>query len=126
MDCIFIEGLRARTVIGIYDWEKAQPQTLTLNLTLYTSIETAAAQDALGFTIDYEALSQSVVDWADAQRLELIETFAHRLAQHLLAHFNLQALDLELIKPVTLAGAPNKVGLKIHRTRSDFSSSHQD
>ena len=32
MDKIFLHGLKADTLIGVYEWERKQPQTLLIDL----------------------------------------------------------------------------------------------
>jgi hypothetical protein len=53
MDIIFIDDLRASTLIGIYPREKAMPQTIEISLQIGTSTASAGASDDIRDTIDY-------------------------------------------------------------------------
>ena len=42
MDIIFLGGLEATTIIGIYDWERETKQTLVLDIEMAFDIKKAA------------------------------------------------------------------------------------
>jgi dihydroneopterin aldolase len=120
MDYIFIEGLKAQTLIGIYDWEKTQAQTLTLNLTLGIDLNLASRSDNLEHTLDYAAISDFIVTWAGKQSHELIEAFAQNLTIQLFSQWPIETIEVEIIKPVKVSGNPTKVGIRIKRMRKDL------
>ena len=45
MDIVYIRDLKVDTVIGIFDWERAIRQTVSLDLEMATDIRAAAASD---------------------------------------------------------------------------------
>jgi len=118
MDKVFIEGLEVAAKIGAYDFEKAIIQCLRLDLTCDFDIRPAAATDDLSKALDYAKLAASIQTFADSVQFELLETFAERLAAHLLAEFNLSRLKLRLVKPGVNPLAP-RVGLEIERRVRD-------
>ena len=87
MDKVFIEGLEVDTLIGAYDWERGIRQCLQLDLTFAWDIRPAAAGDDLSKALDYAAVHVHVQQFAAAAQFELVETFAERLAESLLAQF---------------------------------------
>ena len=42
MDKIFLHGMKADTLIGVYDWEREQMQTLLLDLDIGVAEQSAA------------------------------------------------------------------------------------
>jgi len=118
MDKVFIEGLEVAVNIGAYDFERAITQCLHLDLTCAFDIRPAAATDDLKQALDYAKLAASIQTFAQNVQFELLETFAERLAKHLLAEFNLPWLRLKLVKPGVNPLA-QRVGLEIERPAHD-------
>lgn len=114
MDRVLIEGLTVETVIGAYDWERTIRQTLELDLELATDIRPAAAGDELARTLDYAAISERILAFAEATDFELVETFAERLATLLREEFAIAWLRLTVRKPGAVATA-RAVGVSIER-----------
>ena len=53
MDRIFLRDLRVETIIGIYDWERETPQTVSIDLKLATDVTRAAQSDDIADALDY-------------------------------------------------------------------------
>lgn len=116
MDIIFLRDLRVDTVIGVYDWERAIRQTVSIDLELGVDVAKAAASDAIADAVDYKAIAKRVQEFVGASDCQLIETLAERLAALLLAEFPLQWLRLTLGKPGAIRNAAS-VGVVIERGR---------
>lgn len=117
-DLVFIEGLKARAVIGVYEWEKQIQQDLVFDLEMEHDNRIPAATDDLTKTLDYEAISNFIMAFCENHQFELIETLAERLVAELIATFTLSAVTLTLRKPGAVPAA-NAVGVKIHRAISE-------
>ena len=117
MDKVFIEGLEVDTLIGAYDWERGIRQCLRLDLSFAWDIRPAAAGDDLTKALDYAAVNQHIQAFAGAARFELVETFAERLAESLLAEFGAPSLRLRVTKPGANPLARG-VGVEIERSRA--------
>lgn len=113
-DLVFIEGLKARAVIGVYDWEKQIQQDLVFDLEMEHDNRVPAASDDLAKTLDYEAISNFILAFCEKRQFELIETLAERLVEELITTFTLSAVTLVLRKPGAVAAAAS-VGVKIYR-----------
>lgn len=113
-DTVFIEGLKAQAVIGVYDWEKQIKQELVFDLEMEHDNRLPAATDDLSKTLDYEAISNFILAFCDERQFELIETLAEHLVGDLIGQFTLNAVTLTLRKPGAVAAA-QAVGVKIHR-----------
>lgn len=113
-DTVFIEGLKTDAVIGVYDWEKKIKQTLVFDLVMSHDNRLPAATDDLTKTLDYEAISNYIVDYCQNHVYELIETLAERLLESLMQVFKLTEVELTLRKPGAVPAA-QAVGVKIKR-----------
>lgn len=116
-DVIFIEDLKVRCIIGIFDWERKIKQTVSLNLRFPTDIRKAAHKDSIEKALDYKKIAKFTIAFVSKSRYFLIETLAERLSQSLLKQFRLSWVELRVAKPGALRGAKN-VGIEIRRKRS--------
>lgn len=99
LDRIVIRQLEVPTVIGVYAFEREQPQILRCDLVLSLDISRAAQTDDLQHTIDYAAVAQRVRALGEACQYQLLEAFAEHMANDLLAHFSsIVALEITLYK----------------------------
>ncbi|NQD93955.1 dihydroneopterin aldolase [Pseudomonas sp. CrR25] len=115
MDTVFIKGLEVDTVIGAYDWERTICQCLRLDLFLGWDNRPAAVGDDLSKALDYAAVSARVQAFADEAQFILVETFAERLAELLMAEFQIPWVRLRVTKPDAVAAAVGGVGVEIER-----------
>jgi len=79
-DTVFIEGLQIDALIGVHEWERHAPRPLVCDLQLAFDNRVPASSDALADTLDYEAISQRLVDYASSTGFNLVETLAERWA----------------------------------------------
>lgn len=116
MDTIFISGLKADTIIGIYDWEKNTRQTILLDLEMATDISKAAASDNIEDTLNYKSISKRLVEFIESSKFELVERLAEEISTLLFDEFGVLELTLTLHKPGALSDADD-VGIKITRRK---------
>lgn len=116
MDIVFIQALRIDTVIGIHAFERTIRQTVVLDLELGFDNRIPAASDAIADTLDYQWISERLIDYVSTTDFGLIETLAERCAELLLREFEVCWLRLRLAKPGAIAQA-DAVGVTIERTR---------
>jgi dihydroneopterin aldolase len=114
MDTVFIRELRADTVIGVYEWERTIRQTVVLDLDMATDNRRAAGSDGIADALDYAAVSERIVSFIEGSEFQLIETMAERVAEIVLAEFQVPWLRLRLAKPGAVAAA-REVGVLIER-----------
>jgi len=81
-DKVFINGLRAETVIGVYDWERKIRQPLLVDLELATDVAKAAETDSIEHALDYATISNRVVQEVEASSHQLIETLGGALSHN--------------------------------------------
>jgi len=97
-DEIRIQELELMAQVGVPDDERAQPQRLTISLTLQPHNPFNDLGDDVGRTVDYARVCEAVRNFVDGRRDKLLETLAHEIAQHLLRSFALARVELELRK----------------------------
>jgi dihydroneopterin aldolase len=114
MDIVYIKGLRADTVIGVYDWERGVRQQVVLDLELACDNRRAAAGDRIEDAVDYATIAARLLSFIKESEFQLIETLAERLATILLDEFAVPWLRLRLAKPGAVAQAV-EVGVTIER-----------
>lgn len=114
MDKVYIEGLTFQTTIGFYAWEKEIKQTLVIDLAMGWNTAQAAENDELAKTLDYAAISVAIVEFANANPVDLIETLAERIATFLIDNYQIPWLRLKLMKPTAVHNATT-VGVEIER-----------
>jgi dihydroneopterin aldolase len=116
-DSIFIEGLKINTIIGVHAWEQVQSQPLIFDLELFSSLQAAGQSDVLTDTVDYKQVSDDVIEWVQASRVQLIETLAEQVCALIFErHPKVEAIGLKLNKPHAIESA-QATGLKIYRQR---------
>lgn len=113
-DTVFIRGLKAEGVIGVFDWEREIRQTLLIDVTMATDIRKAASTDDLQHTLDYKAICEAIRAWVADEQFQLIETLAETIAARLRKEFSIRWLRLTIHKPTAIAEAMD-VGITIER-----------
>ncbi|MDB4508234.1 dihydroneopterin aldolase [Akkermansiaceae bacterium] len=95
-DQIIIKGLRLKTRIGVPKEERATPQELRAHLTM--NVPSFPEEDTISGTVDYKEVSDQIVGLAASVERQLIETLAQDIAAHILAHFRVRKIRVELEK----------------------------
>ena len=114
LDTIFIHGIQAECVIGVWKWEKAITQTLVIDIDLATDVTVAADTDDLSDTLDYNRIADRVREYAKENQFDLIETLIERLAQVILDEFDTNWVRIKLDKGGAVKHV-NQVGIIIER-----------
>jgi FolB domain-containing protein len=97
-DEIHIEQLDIFTRVGVPEKERANPQRLTVSISLWPNSETSDLADHIERTVNYSAVAEETKNFVRDQSVSLIETLAERLASHLLKSFPIQRVTIELRK----------------------------
>lgn len=113
-DKIFIQGLSAKCLIGIFDWERKIRQKITVDLEFPADIRKAARRDRIEDTVDYKKISKHTLTFIEKSKFFLVETLAEKLAAELLKKFKLKQVKIRLSKPGALRFTQN-VGIEITR-----------
>jgi 7,8-dihydroneopterin aldolase/epimerase/oxygenase len=114
MDIIFLHDLSIETIIGIYDWERKEKQSIILDLDMGADIAAAARTDAIEDTLNYKEVAKRLIDFVAASEFQLVETLAERVAEIVLAEFDVSWVRLRVNKKGAVRYAGD-VGIIIER-----------
>lgn len=115
-DSIFLRELRVDTIVGVWEWERKIRQTVSIDLEMGTDIRQAAKSDDLEDTLNYKKVAKRIQAFVRDSEFKLVETMAERIAEVVLAEFELPWLRLRVSKPGAIRGAKD-VGIMIYRSR---------
>jgi 7,8-dihydroneopterin aldolase/epimerase/oxygenase len=102
---VFVTGVTVQAQIGVYRHEIGRVQPLTVDVELDVPTN---ASDRLVETVNYETILKAAQDLAASGHIDLVETFAHRLAQACLKDDRVSRARVRIEKPLALA--PHAVG----------------
>ena len=114
MDRIFLRDLRIETIIGIYDWERETPQTVSIDLEMATDVARAAQSDDIADALDYKTIAKRLIAFVGESRFQLVETLAERIAAILREEFGVTWVRVSVNKGGAVRGASG-VGVVIER-----------
>ncbi|MDP6993701.1 MAG: dihydroneopterin aldolase [Woeseiaceae bacterium] len=115
-DTIFLHDLRVETTIGLWDWERKIRQTVSIDLEMGADIRKAAATDSIDDTLNYKNVAKRVQQFVSDSEFLLVETIAEKIAETILAEFDMPWIDVRVNKPGAIRGARD-VGVHIRRHR---------
>jgi len=111
MTKVFVTGLKVQAEIGVYRHEIGRVQPLVVDVEL--DVPTAGAA-RLADTFNYETILDAARGVAAQGHIELVETFAERLARACLADPRVTQARVRVAKPLALA--PDAVGAGVEIT----------
>lgn len=114
MDIIFLHDLTIETIIGIYDWERKEKQSIILDLDMGADIAAAARTDAIEDTLNYKAVAKRLIEFVGNSEFQLVETLAERVAEIVLNEFDVKWVRLRVNKKGAVRYAGD-VGVVIER-----------
>lgn len=95
---IHIEQLEIFVRVGVPESERATPQRLSANITLWPATDPCDLNDDVNRTVNYSNVREETKNFAAKRSDKLIETLAYELAGHLLTHFPVTRVAIELRK----------------------------
>ncbi len=119
MDKIIIRNLQLRGIIGTHPHERVNQQDILINLVVFNDIRQAAVTDALEDALDYELLTNRVIEHVEASSNFLLEKLATDVARLIITEFEAARVQVRVEKLGVLRFTES-VGIEIERTRADF------
>ena len=104
---VFVRGLKVEAWIGVYDHEHGRQQPLVIDVELDIA---ASHCEQLGDTVNYETILQSAQAIAAEGHIDLVETFAERLAQALAPRIRVNGVG------------PGPTLASIHQSEAEFAA----
>jgi dihydroneopterin aldolase len=114
MTRVFVTGLKVQAEIGVYKHEIGRVQPLVVDVEL--DLPTAGA-GRLSDTLNYETILAAARAIAGGGHIELVETFAERLAHACLADPRVTKARVRVEKPLALAPDAVAAGVEITLVR---------
>jgi dihydroneopterin aldolase len=114
MDTIFLTDLKVKTIVGIFEWERRVPQTVSIDLEMAADVRKAAESDSIEATLDYKSVAKRIVGFVEDSRFQLIETMAEGIAGIVTDEFKVPWVRVTLHKPRAIRGSRD-VGIIIER-----------
>ncbi|SFI70918.1 dihydroneopterin aldolase [Caulobacter sp. UNC279MFTsu5.1] len=111
---VFVRGLKVDAWIGVYDHEHGRQQPLVIDVELDVA---ASHCEDLGDTVNYETILQAAQAIAAEGHIDLVETFAERLAQASFADGRVTRARVRVEKPLALAPHAAAAGVEITAVR---------
>jgi len=106
MFVITISNLRISTILGVYDWEKEKKREVILNIKLVIKNNDSFDSDNLNDTVDYNSLSQQIIERSEKMNFNLIERLVAAIGRDILAFDpKIHSAILEAIKVGAVKGA---------------------
>lgn len=116
MDIIFLRELKVETLIGVYEWEKRIPQTLQLDMEIALPNTRACQSDDIRDALDYSEIVRHIQSVLSSHHFNLLEALAERIAQILLADFNVPWVKVSVSKLNAIRDS-RMVGISIERSQ---------
>ncbi len=114
---IRIKNLRARTIIGIFEWERNHLQEVVINIEMAFDGSKAIQSDAIEDTVDYKTLKKRILKEVEDSDFQLLEKLANHILQIIMSDFKVQKATVEVDKPHALRFA-DSVSVIVEENRS--------
>lgn len=116
-DTLFINDLIIPCVIGTFDAERTEKQSVTLTIALVVDTTKAAETDNLEDAVDYYKIYQKIVSFVSNSQYQLLEALASAVAQLCLEDANVQQVKVHIEKPQALPLAKSSA-IEVTRTNT--------
>lgn len=117
MDIIFLHDFRAKTLIGIYPWERIVPQTIQIDVEIALPTSRACQSDDIQDALNYALIIERINRILKEKHFSLLEALAEHIAQIILTEFQSPWVKVSVAKLGIIRGV-NKLGVRIERTAS--------
>jgi FolB domain-containing protein len=116
MDQVFITDLEARGILGINDWEREKPQTIRINITLFTDLSKIGESDDIREGVNYRTVAKLVLAHAETAGRFTVEALAEDLARICLNEAGVDKVCVRVEKPGAVRFS-RSVGVEIERSQ---------
>ncbi len=116
MDEIFIEDLLIRSVIGISDREREQPQDILVNVTLFSDASKAGVSDDVNESVNYRTVAKKILAHTEKVNRYTVEALAADIANICVQEAGVLGVRVKVEKPGAVRFAKS-VGVIITRMK---------
>ena len=114
---VFVRDLKVDAYIGIHTHEKLGRQRVIVNVDLSVAEPEGPVKDKISEVLCYEEVAAGIDRIVDTGHINLVETFAERIAQFCLRDERVVTARVRVEKPDALERA-GSVGVEIERSRT--------
>lgn len=107
---LFVRALRVVAPIGIHPHERIAPQPLVIDVEMDVP---PVAADRIEATFDYALVREAAHAVIAGGHIDLVETFAERIARRLLAVGDVVSVRIRVAKPAALAPDAEAAGVEL-------------
>ena len=116
LDKVFINNLRVKGILGVYEQERYQTREILLNLTIFTDTRRGARTDHIRDCVDYDQTAQEIRALVEGAKRFTVEALAEDIACLCLNKPEVRKVIVRVEKPGAVAGA-DSVGVEIVRKK---------
>lgn len=118
MDRIIMQGLEFYAYHGVLAEEKTLGQRFIVDVSLERDLRTAGQLDDLTSTVNYGEVYETIRGIISGHKFGLIEALAEKIAQEILAGYQVNSLTIKIRKPqAPIPGIFEYVGVEITRNK---------
>lgn len=119
LDRISVRDFTTSVEIGAFQSERDVEQRIRFNVVLEVARHGAADTDDVDQVLSYDTITEAIAAELAAERLNLLETLAERIAERILTHAKAERVFVRIEK---LDRIPGSLGVEIVRSKSDQSA----
>jgi dihydroneopterin aldolase len=117
-DQIFVEGIKFHGFHGLTKLERQVGVRLSVDVTLEMDLTASGRSDRMSDTVDYALVHKKVIEFGRGPSYKLLETFALKLLDELLASLKADRVTVRVRKETpVLDGIVDAVGVQLSRAR---------
>ncbi len=113
---IFVKNLELQMNIGVTDEERAQKQTVMINLKSQVIPASNWQADDILTTVSYADIIEDIKDIAQNKKYRLLETFAENILSKCFSYAQITSVELEIHKPDVISETES-VGVHFYREK---------
>ncbi len=116
---LFLRRHEIQVRMGVHAFEKSAPQRLWIDVALYVPYaQSTPSRDHIDEVVDYDFIRAVIAQRVSQGHIELQETLCDDLAQRLLEHPGVHAVQLSTSKPDVYPDS-EAVGVEVFRSKAD-------
>ena len=116
-DVILLEAIQIPAALGVTAAERRMRRPVMLDVELERDLRSAGRSDRIGHTVHYKRVYEVIEEVAANQPHKLVEALGQRIADAILAKFDVDAVTVTVRKSKPFAGVLEYAGVRIRRTR---------
>lgn len=114
---VIIKDLQLEMLIGIYDHEKANKQRVLVNAEIFVGHKDHWHGDSYDDVLCYETVVRHIQSVANKGHVNLVESFAHEIADYCLENEMTQSVIIRIEKP-DIMPETRAVGFEVHKSKN--------